>query len=63
MMTNQELVALKTVLDYLAEEEDNCKAFEEMGGDPDDHIFFYIQILKDYVRGLHSTGNIKGELK
>ena len=59
-MTDQELTALKTVLDYLAEEEDDCKAFVEMGGNPDDHIFFYIEILKDYVRGLYSTGNIKG---
>ena len=59
MMTNQELTALKTVLDYLAEEEDDCKVFVEMGGNPDDHIFFYIQMLKDYVRGMYSTGNIK----
>jgi hypothetical protein len=59
-MTDQELTALKTILDYLAEEEDDCKAFVEMGGNPDDHIFFYIEILKDYIRGLYSTGNIKG---
>lgn len=59
-MTDQELTALKTVLDYLAEEEDDCKTFVEMGGNPDDHIFFHIEILKDYIRGLYSTGNIKG---
>lgn len=59
-MTDQELTALKTILDYLAEEEDDCKTFVEMGGNPDDHIFFYIEILKDYIRGLYSTGNIKG---
>ena len=58
-MTNQELTALKIVLDYLAEEEDDCKVFVETGGNPDDHIFFYIQILEDYVKGLYSTGNIK----
>ena len=51
MMTNQELTALKTVLDYLAEEEDDCKVFVEMGGNPDDHIFFYIQTLKNYIKG------------
>jgi len=49
-MNQQELTALKTVLDYLAEEEDDCKVFVEMGGDPDDHIFFYIQVLKKYTK-------------
>lgn len=48
-MNNQELIALETVLDYLAEEKDDCEAFVERGGNPDDHIFFYIQILKKYV--------------
>jgi len=50
-MSPQELTALKMVLAYLAEEEDDCKVFLEMGGDPDDHIFFYIQTLKDYIKG------------
>jgi hypothetical protein len=59
MMTNQELTALKAVLDYLAEEEDDCKVFVEMGGNPDNHIYTHVQTLKDYVRGLYSTGNIK----
>jgi hypothetical protein len=50
-MSPQELTALKTVIDYLAEEEDDCKVFVEMGGNPDDHIFFFVQILRDYIKG------------
>jgi hypothetical protein len=55
-MTDQELTALKRVLDYLAEEEDDYDLFMENGcGKPDDHIFFYIQILKKYIQTKENT--------
>ena len=50
-MTDQELTALKKVLDYLAGEEDDYDLFMENGcGKPDDHIFTYIQILNKYTQ-------------
>lgn len=61
MMTNQEVTALEAVIDYLAEEADDYEQFVANGGDPSNHIYTHIETLKDYVRGLHSTGNIKGE--
>lgn len=50
-MSPQELTALKMVIDYLAEEADDYEQFMEMGGNPKNHIFFYIQTLKDYIKG------------
>jgi hypothetical protein len=60
MMTETELDALERVVSYtLMNEEISYEEWVAEGGNPNDHIYRCAQALSDYVRGLHSTGNIK----